>query len=417
MSADALKILIVSREYPPETGGGGIGSYVESIAPALASLGHEVHVLSCDFGQAARDYVDRGVFVHRRPNLEIRGFARLWRLLRAPEEAAGTLIGAISAYVHHRRLGVRFDVVEHADWAAEGLIFALRRDTPLVAQLHAPMPVIRAHAGVTLNARGAAWISAFERVAVARSDVVTAPAPFLVGWLRARGWLRRDDVEIVPLPVDWHAWSDVPPASEAGPVVLFIGKIVPLKAPEVLVEAMELLRAEIPGAQALFVARFGETRDGYPAFEWVGRRLAFDGCEFTGFVPRSELAPYVARGRVLALTSLFENFSMVALEALASGRDVVASDTTGVASFLSANGLGAVVPVGDARALAAALRPYLLDAQFASERGERGRAVARRLLDPAVIAARRVAAYRRAMALHGRRAARGARRAPQPATP
>src|SRR5207302_4227610 len=44
---NSLRILFVSMEYPPETGGGGIGSYVAIIAPALVARGHEFHVLSC----------------------------------------------------------------------------------------------------------------------------------------------------------------------------------------------------------------------------------------------------------------------------------------------------------------------------------------------------------------------------------
>ena len=52
--ARRLRILFLSREYPPWTGGGGIGSYVETMAHALARRGNEVHVLSCSEGQGPR---------------------------------------------------------------------------------------------------------------------------------------------------------------------------------------------------------------------------------------------------------------------------------------------------------------------------------------------------------------------------
>ena len=54
-----LRILFLSREYPPETGGGGIGSYVHTMAHALAGRGHDVHVLSCVDGQVGEDSLDR----------------------------------------------------------------------------------------------------------------------------------------------------------------------------------------------------------------------------------------------------------------------------------------------------------------------------------------------------------------------
>ena len=41
-----MKILYISREYPPETGFGGIGTYTKCIAEGMAARGHEVHVIS-----------------------------------------------------------------------------------------------------------------------------------------------------------------------------------------------------------------------------------------------------------------------------------------------------------------------------------------------------------------------------------
>src|SRR5215471_18175181 len=99
-------------EYPPETGGGGIGSFVKSISGALAAFGHEVHVLSCVPGQVESNFLDNSVHVHRRGQLRIRGIGRL---ARAPG-AASRIRGAVSNWVSYRRIGVNFDVVEAPDW-------------------------------------------------------------------------------------------------------------------------------------------------------------------------------------------------------------------------------------------------------------------------------------------------------------
>src|SRR2546422_10317544 len=117
MAKDSLRVLFISRGYPPETGGGGIGSYVACVSPALVALGHEIHVLSCFPDQLAKDYVDRGVYIHRRRSIHLPGIGR----------ALGASISeridhAISAYLEFRRLGVQFDVVEIPDRLAEGLI-------------------------------------------------------------------------------------------------------------------------------------------------------------------------------------------------------------------------------------------------------------------------------------------------------
>ena len=80
-----LRILFISQEYPPETGWGGIGTYVHVTAHALARRGHEVHVLSSVPGQLERHYDDEGVWIHRVGQLRVRGLSRLgfrWTILR-----------------------------------------------------------------------------------------------------------------------------------------------------------------------------------------------------------------------------------------------------------------------------------------------------------------------------------------------
>ena len=64
-----MRVVFLSMEYPPETGWGGIGTFVRDTARTLADRGHDVHVLSCVPGQEKSDRIDEGVLVHRRPRL------------------------------------------------------------------------------------------------------------------------------------------------------------------------------------------------------------------------------------------------------------------------------------------------------------------------------------------------------------
>src|SRR5688572_21973477 len=99
-------------------GGGGIGSYVESMARALVLRGHEVHVLSCVQGQATDDRIREGVHLHRR------GVHRLLpKIRRRIPSTALRIEGAISCYIEFVRLAVEIDVVEAPDWMAEGWAF------------------------------------------------------------------------------------------------------------------------------------------------------------------------------------------------------------------------------------------------------------------------------------------------------
>ena len=59
-----MKICLVSKEYPPETGFGGIGTYTYELAHGLTQLGHEVHVISKAVGEEMK-YKDILVHIHR----------------------------------------------------------------------------------------------------------------------------------------------------------------------------------------------------------------------------------------------------------------------------------------------------------------------------------------------------------------
>jgi len=77
----------------------------------------------------------------------------------------------------------------------------------------------------------------------------------LVNAVKALGWLPQSNIQIIPHPIDWRKWGDIPAPSKAPPVVLFLGRLEHLKAPEMLVEALTIIRNELPQAQALFIGR------------------------------------------------------------------------------------------------------------------------------------------------------------------
>lgn len=393
-----MKILFVSMEYPPETGGGGIGSYMVSIAPALAARGHEVHVLSCAPGHQSRDYSVQGVNIHRRDLTYIPGLGRF----RAPLTAARIRSG-VSTFRAFRELRTPFDVIEYPDWGAEGWLLGLTRSIPLVAHLHTPLPLIQRYNRLPRN-RDVAAASFLERMSVRRAHLITSASHLLVTALNEIGWLKGRTVEIIPYGIDWNRWRDLPDVTASGPTVLYLGRLEPRKAPEILAASIRILRTEMPDARAMFVGRC----DGYvgdtPCGEWMRRLVADDtsGCAHLDQVPRDELRAVFASVRVMALPSHFDNYPMAVLEAMAAARPVVVTATTGVAEFVERTGAGRTVPPGDHVALAESLRPFLSDPEYAHQVGELAQAAVRENLDPDKIAAERVIVYERARAAFAR---------------
>jgi len=377
-----MRILFVSVEYPPETPD-GIGSYVAEIGPALVARGHEVHVLSCLPGQAESDRVDRGVHVHRRGEVRLPGEGKTTSRLRH----------ALSCRLEAARLG-DFDVVEAADWMAEGIGLAFRRRAPLVVHLHTPLAVTSRYAATpwTLDLRLA---SALERIPVRRADFVTSPSERLLREVGPR-WLAGKQVRMVRLPI---APREIAPTATP-PVVLCVGRLEPLKGSDLLVEAAVGLPGEV-----VFVGRTTSQRDGKPFDQWLAARARELGApvRFEAEVPRDDLARFYLGARVVAVPSRHENLPYAGLEALAFGRPVVCRSSSGLAELLRQSGAGTVVEDEGPEALAAALRPYLEDPAHAAEASARARELVATHCAPDVIAAQREAVYEEAISSSRRR--------------
>lgn len=367
------------------------------IAPALAARGHEVHVLSCAKGQQYGNYTDSGVYVHRRGQLRVRGLSRLSQILKLQKTTIRFEKG-LWTFFEYRQLSIDFDVIEYPDWLAEGWLFALFCVKPLVAQLHGPLILISKYDGLPMS-RDILWASALERFAIRYADEIISPSRLLVRLAKDIGWLKDVEAEVIPHPIDWARWCDTEPVDTTKPIVLFLGRLQQCKAPELLVKAISLIRREIPEAKALFVGSIDGQRDGLPYVEWLKKHTSdTSGCEFVGPVSRHELPAILSKSRVLAVPSWFDSYSMVALEAMAAGRPVVVTETSGVSEFVSATKTGRIVPAGDYKALANALLPFLKDATYTLEEGEKARCAVQEILNPVTIAAQREKVYEQAMA-------------------
>lgn len=398
-----MQILYLSSEYPPETGGGGIGSYTAELARSLAATGHEVHVLSCAPNQPARDYLDGSVQVHRRPDMHL---PLLGRFLHSPE-GARRVERALGCWWHSRRLKIEPDVIEAPEWMAEGLCFALTRSTPLVMHLHTPLHLVTIH-----NGRPFTWRirlgDQLERVAVNRAHRLTAPSRFIANELMSSGWLTKDPVTI-RTPIDLTLWRAIPPPSLAPPRILQVGRLETRKAPELLVDALALLSQEQVAAEALFIGRSGLTDRGERYRDWLESRVKRleVHASFVESLPRLNLPGALAESRLVVVPSWWENFSTAGIEAMAAARPVVCASSSGLAELIVDSGAGAVIPPGRPDLLAAAMRPFLCDPDLADAAGERARGAIELHCSPDIVAEQKARIYNSAI---GDAAHRGRRR-------
>src|SRR5690349_23479254 len=146
-----MKICLVSQQYPPETAQGGVGTQTWNKARALARLGHAVHVLSCAAGPGPelRTETDAGVVVHRmQPPGQEPG--RDFPVYQPTTYALG-YTWSVLGHLHRLMETTAFDVVDFAEYGAEGFAYQLDRGpwnwVPVVVQLHAPLALLAQRLG------------------------------------------------------------------------------------------------------------------------------------------------------------------------------------------------------------------------------------------------------------------------------
>jgi glycosyltransferase involved in cell wall biosynthesis len=199
------------------------------------------------------------------------------------------------------------------------------------------------------------------------------------------GWAVRElpkqlgrPVENVPKGVDAERFSSSGPnlrdALGLGgvPVILAVGRLVPIKNVSMAIDALPAIRARVPQATLLVV---GEG----PDLEALRQRAhglgVASAVRFVGYVANEQLAPYYRTADVFVLPSEFDNSPNVVLEAMSAGLPVVATNVGGVAQYVEAGHGGTLVPRGNVPELANAVSDWLQSPSARAEARAHNRAV------------------------------------------
>jgi D-inositol-3-phosphate glycosyltransferase len=189
---------------------------------------------------------------------------------------------------------------------------------------------------------------------------------------------RRERVAVIPCGVDLERFRPVDRAAArarlglCGDVLLFVGRIDPIKGLDVLVRAVGLLRdrpdltlvvAGGPGDEAELERVRG-------LIETLGLR---DKVQLRGAVPQEELPDYYSAASVCVVPSHYESFGLAAIEALACGTPVVASHVGGLPTVVRDGENGLLVRWRWPEAFAAAIARVLDDPSFAASLAGRAR--------------------------------------------
>ena len=203
-------------------------------------------------------------------------------------------------------------------------------------------------------------LAAADRAAGRFTHAPIAISAGLADYLAATEGFDRSAFDVVHYGI---AAGAEPPPPPAQPRLVAVGRLIPIKGLDVLLEAVRRAQAEVPGL-TLELAGSGP-------LEPELRRLAPPGTTFLGHV--SPVEPLLERNAIVVVPSRGEGFGMVALEAAERGRAAIVSDVGGLPEIVADGETGLVVPPDDAEALARALVALASDPERTRSMGEAAR--------------------------------------------
>lgn len=352
---------MLSWEYPPHLVG-GISPHVHGLSGQLAERGVEVHVVTqgdCDCPDSEMEA--RGVHVHRvRP-------AEADDELLSRIESLNNAMARVGRRLIQGWKGDGSAVVLHAhDWLTLRSAQALKHEfrIPLCATIHATES--GRNGGLRSNLHHSIheqeyWLTYEAWRVIVCSQHMRSEVQHLFG-------LPDDKIDAIPNGVDsetfvldWtaaerRAWR----ARIARPdeqIVMYVGRFVREKGIHHLLEAAPSILASHPTAHFVIVGG-GDRRELESFAQWTG---IAEKVTFTGFLSQEELVRLYSVASCAAFPSLYEPFGIVALEAMAAGTPIVASDAGGLGEIVRHDKNGTSCHAGDSASLAWAIRAVLSD--------------------------------------------------------
>jgi len=407
----ALRVALLSYRSKPHCGGQGV--YVRHLSRELVRLGHEVEVLS---GPPYPE-LDPGPTLTRLPSLDLYRDpdpfrVPRWREFRSVLDVLEFALMCTAAFPEPltfswrawqelRGRRSRPDVVHDNQTLGYGLLALQQSGQHVVATCHHPITVDRRHdlaAAPTLRKRLSthrwyAFLRMQGRVLRALPAVLTV-SQSSAGDIVRDFRLRPDVLTVVPVGVETDVF--VPPTAPRVPgrVVATASADVPMKGLVPLLEAVAKLRTE----RDVELVVVGKAREGGTASRTI-ERLGLEGhVRFVTGVSEAELVELFGSAEVAVVPSLYEGFSLPAVEAMACATPLVATTAGALPEVVGPDGVSALhVAPGDPEALAAAVARLMDDPALADRIGAAGRARVVERFTWRAVAEQTVAWYRAAL--------------------
>ena len=390
MPSDApLRIALLVYRGKPHCGGQGV--YTRHLAKALVDLGHHVEV----FSGPPYPILDERVPLHRLESLDLYREPDPFRIPKLREfktwidVAEFALMGTAgfpepwsfsmrAAKALSKRRG-DFDVVHDNQCLGSGLLNIMRMGFPLLGTIHHPITVDRkidiANASGPIKRltfrRWYGFTKMQSRVAQQIPRIITVSESSLGDIVKDHG-VQPEQMRVVNVGVDPDLFRPLPDVQRVpGRLMATSSSDVPMKGVVHLLEAVAKIRTERPEVHLTII---GKPVPGGPVAKAIDKYGLTDVVEFVSGVSDERIVELYGEAQIAVVPSLYEGFSLPAVEAMATGVPLVATTGGAIPEVVGADGTtAALVPPADAGALAQTITELLDDPERRARIGEAGR--------------------------------------------
>ncbi len=383
-----LSIAYLTYRGKPHVGGQGV--YTRHLTKALVDLGHHVEV----FGGQPYPILDPRVPLHELPSLDIYNdyfpmrMPGLWELknlgdfVEVTSFSFGTfpepLAFSVRAAQALRPRVNDFDLVQDNQCLGYGLLAMERMGLPVLATIHHPITVDRRlemeHAETPWQryskARWYAFTKMQTRVASRMPRVITVSQNSRTD-ISADHKVDSDKLHVVPVGVDQDLFRPLPDVERIpGRLITTASADVTMKGLKYLLEALAKLRTE----REVSLVVIGREKEGGPSSRLLDELGLRDIVTFVTGVPEERIIELYSESEVAVVPSLYEGFSLPAIEAMSCAVPLVATTGGALPEVVGAdNDTALTVPPGDSEALAAKIALALDDEALRARIGAAGR--------------------------------------------
>ena len=347
-----MKIVFLTRGFYPQKKG-GVELFTYEVSKRLAGASLEIHVITELFEKTKQFETSNNVFIHRVKFARTQSyvvnsllyFSEVLRTIRAirPDviHACQTNFnGTYGAFIA-KILGIKIIIHEHGKFY----------DLPM-------------------------WHKVlFAKPALQNADYLLAPSKGLAHEMEE---LAKREVRVIPNAVDLEDYIGLTKRkarkglgiSEKKRIVLFVGRLTPVKSLDTLILAISIVDREVENVELVLV---GEGKSKKYLQNLVSEKNLEQVVTFVGNVKHSLIPTYMAMCDVFVLPSERESFGIVLLEAMAAGKPCVASDVGGVPEIIEDTKNGILITPGNENELADAIKRILEEEEIADFYGRNNR--------------------------------------------